>query len=140
MSPAGTERTSSVVCAMSAHDPARTRRQSWRPAALLFSEAAPLCGNVAFPASAGQTLREILFAGVRAFRRVFISLLAIRKADLLPFSAGLGRKCRGQSCGEINKSRKANSNNRVSHDRVSIDLSIRALALYQIVFGRGQLA
>ena len=60
---------------------------------LLFSKAATLGCDFAFPASGSQTYPEIIFAGVRALRCVFVSLFTVRETDLLPFRAGLISEC-----------------------------------------------
>jgi len=101
----------------------------------LFSKAASLCGDLAFPASGRQTFREIVFTCVRAFRRIFISLLTVRETDLLPFCAGLGSKYRGCHLGEIEKSQDKNNEKKVSHNRFSIDAHDSTMP---IVFGSGQ--
>jgi hypothetical protein len=106
---------------------------------LRFSKAAPLCGDFAFPASGRQTYPEIIFASIRAFRCVFVSLLTVRETDLLPFRAGLGSECRRCRCGEIENPDKKNSADTTSHDRLSNVPSGPVVALYQTAFGRSQL-
>ena len=83
---------------------------------LLFNEAASFSGDVAFPASGRQTYPEVIFASICAFRRVLVSLLTIREADLLPLSARLGSEYWRCRCGEIENSDKKNSADTASHD------------------------